>query len=674
LAPRTNIWKAAQICWCAVAVCLLASLAFVPVAGAAVGDPSIDQCFSSTVVASCAQYAPTASAVDVELSPDGGQAYVLGQSPATIRIFDRGADGRLTPRPGADGCYNAAGAGGCTAVGGLAQPGWDLALSPDGTSLYVAAEGSVAHLRRNPATGSLTPAQCYGSGAGCTALTPAAASYAVVVSLDGQDVYTKGENTLRALQRNTTTGALVPEPDAEDCFTETTTAGCTDTYGLAGNAFDMQFSPDGKFLYYPIQLPGGIGFFQRSANGGLTQISGPQGGCITTDGSSSSVGECATIGDGSGAAMTNGWAATLSPSGRYAFLSGSSGTVVFSRDQETGKLSKVFCIAPSVINGCVQRPGSAGMGVEVSPGGTEAMVDGSDIAGLGVYSFNEASGALTQLGSPLGCFGSGPPVGCSLFPGGSNYGKGDWGANGLNFYATAGNGFLNMSVDRAPVCQGRTVTVPSNTSTAIPLSCSDPNGDPLTLQVSRPVTAGALAGIDQAAGTVRYNPFGGYTGPDSFGYTATGRGVASAEASVTINVQSPSSQGPNPGPLTNKVLAKWNPGKKFTTMKSLSVAEVPAGVSVRVACKGKGCPLATKTISVKKAGDQKLTQLFNFAKKVKGHRRTIVSKLRVGTVVEVQVNAADRIGKAVRFSMRKGKAPAVTNLCTPPGSVKSQPC
>lgn len=644
---------------------------------AAAGDPSLEQCFSSTVLAPCTQISPAFQGSDVEVSSDGKQVYVLSISSALIRVFDRGANNSLTPRAGATGCYNPTGSEGCTAAPGLAAS-FDLDLSPDGTSVYVAAGGALVHLQRDPSTGTLTSIGCYGSSGGCTPIAPVGSVYAVVVSKDGQSVYTRGGNTFGAFQRNVSTGTLIPEPDGEDCFSETSTAGCTDTYGLAGNAFEMDFSPDGKFLYYPIQTPGGIGFFQRSANGSLTQISGPQGGCITTNGNSSTTGECATIPDGSGPAMGNAWAATVSPSGGHVFISGSSGTVAFSRNGETGKLTKTDCIAPGVITACKQRKGSSGMGVAVSPNGTRAIVGGGglggDINGIGVYDFDPATGTLTQLPVPLGCFSGSAAAGCSTFPGGSTYGKIAWAPDGLNFYAVATGPLANFVLDYPPTCQDRSLTVPPNTSTAIGLLCSDPNGDPVTLQISRPPTAGLLAGIDQAASSVRYNPFAGFTGPDSFGYQGVARGIASAEATISLDVQSPPVPPASSGAkssLTNAIKASWKPFKTHTTVKSLTVAALTTDLSLRISCKGRGCPFRTKTI-VKKAGTQNLTQLFNFTKKVNGQKRKIVSKLAVGAVVEVQVNAPDRIGKAVRYTMRKGKQPATVTLCTPPGSVKSQ--
>jgi WD40 repeat protein len=504
---------------------------------AAEGDPFLDECFSSAVVAPCTQITPTFTGIDVEVSPDGKHVYLFGRNPASIRLFDRGANNKLTPRAGAGGCYNSAGTDGCTAVPGFAANDvYDFDFAPDGSSIYAATGGSIAHLRRDAATGVLSAQPCYGTGATCTAIAPVGSVHTVLVSKNGQNVYTRGGGTFGVFQRDTGTGALIPEPDGEDCFSETATAGCTDTYGLSGNAFEMDFSPDGKFLYYPIQTPGGIGFFQRSANGTLTQISGPQGGCITTNGSSSVAGECATIPDGSGAAMTNGWAATVSPSGKHVFASSASGTIVFSRGDDDGKLTKVDCIAPGAIAACKQRKGSAGMAVAVSPDGTRAIVGSNDIGGVGVYAFDGSTGALTQLPGTFGCFSGSGAAGCGTFPGGVAYGKVAFAPDGLNFYAAAAGPLANFLLDFAPTCQAQTVSVPYETSAVAPLACSDVNGQAITLEIVQAPTAGVLAAIDQTADTVRYNPFSGFSGSDSFTYRALAAGVASSAAQVTLNV------------------------------------------------------------------------------------------------------------------------------------------
>jgi DNA-binding beta-propeller fold protein YncE len=534
-------------------------------ASAAVGDPSILQCFSRTTVSSCAQTAGLTNVSDVELSPDGKQLYALGREEGSLVIFDVGAGNQLTRRSGPGGCFNATGAEECTASPSLTGNAYDMALSPDGESLYVAAGTSLQHFQRNESN-SLVPVGCYGPlKSGCASLGLITSFSGVVVSRDGQNVYTRGSGTLGAFQRNTGDGKLIPETSGGSCYSEIAFAGCVDSDGLTENSYRLGFSADGKFLYASLGAPGGVAFFKRSEDGSLSQIAGTAGGCITPDGSSGpAAGQCVAAGAGGGA-MEGSWAATLSPSGSYVFVSGPNGTVVFSRNSENGKLTQVSCIAPGALLGCAQRSGSGGMGVAVSPDGRRAIVQGYDVKGAGVYDFDEATGLLSQRPAPLACFAGIPEPatsGCAAFPGGGLFGMAAWTADGLNAFA-ASDSILNLAFDRPPVCQDRAYTVPGNTSTEVGLSCSDPNGDPVTISVSRKPFAGVTGEVNQAGATVRYNPFTDFAGPDSFTYSATAKGLQSAEATVGLTVTKPSTANVTPA----KKKLKCKKGFRKVTVK-----------------------------------------------------------------------------------------------------------
>src|SRR6476620_5748953 len=127
-------------------------------ASAAVGDPSVVQCISGHDIPGCTTSAPDFNGGDLAVSPDGKQLYAVSWLDGSIRIFDRSADNRLTPRQGPTGCYNGTGAGGCTAVFGLGTFTYDFALSADGLSAYVAGNSDIVALRRDPATGNLATA------------------------------------------------------------------------------------------------------------------------------------------------------------------------------------------------------------------------------------------------------------------------------------------------------------------------------------------------------------------------------------------------------------------------------------------------------------------------------------------------------------------------------------
>lgn len=87
-----------------------------------------------------------------------------------------------------------------------------------------------------------------------------------------------------------------------------------------------------------------------------------------------------------------------------------------------------------------------------------------------------------------------------------------------------------------PVCADQNVTVPFQTATRIALSCTDANGNPLTLAIASGPARGAVSAVDQAAKAVTYTPNSGYTGADSFTFTANDGAATSAPATVRITV------------------------------------------------------------------------------------------------------------------------------------------
>ena len=138
-----------------------------------------------------------------------------------------------------------------------------------------------------------------------------------------------------------------------------------------------------------------------------------------------------------------------------------------------------------------------------------------------------------------------------------------------------------------------------------------------------------------------------------------GAGSGSAAGGTETNATTPPppdtpSKSPPPAP---KVSASWKAGKTVTTLRSLKVSGLPKGAKLVVRCKGRGCPLSSKSLSVGSAGPRDLTSLINTTKMVGGKRRTVVAKLRNGAVVTVQVSVPGRAAQVVAFTMRAGKQP-----------------
>jgi len=88
-------------------------------------------------------------------------------------------------------------------------------------------------------------------------------------------------------------------------------------------------------------------------------------------------------------------------------------------------------------------------------------------------------------------------------------------------------------VNHAPVADGQAVTTNEDTPTAITLTASDPDGDPLTYAVVAGPSHGALSGT---VPNLTYTPNPNYNGPDSFTFKANDGTVDSNEATVSITV------------------------------------------------------------------------------------------------------------------------------------------
>jgi Putative metal-binding motif len=105
--------------------------------------------------------------------------------------------------------------------------------------------------------------------------------------------------------------------------------------------------------------------------------------------------------------------------------------------------------------------------------------------------------------------------------------------------------------------------------------------------------------------------------------------------------------------LAAVVSNSWVASRTSTRVVRLRVTDAPAGASVAVSCRGRGCPKA-ETVSADGSGRATLTKLFR-------HR------LRPGARVDVAVTAPNAVGKVVRFTIRRSHLPKTQTLCLPPG-------
>jgi DNA-binding beta-propeller fold protein YncE len=207
--------------------------------------------------AGCTPTPPSEAVVGVEalaVSPDGNDVYAANASFGVLDVFSRNtATGLLTYT----GCVtNEEGPDCATKIPGHALAGGhSLAVSPDGSSLYVAFTGStggggIAAFSRNTSSGALTYLGCFGEGSDCTPVSPVNAlqqDYGVAVSPDGQSVYAASEepNAVAVFARNTSSGALT----YENCIGHDEGCAPTDPLDALNDASAVVVSPGGSSVY-----------------------------------------------------------------------------------------------------------------------------------------------------------------------------------------------------------------------------------------------------------------------------------------------------------------------------------------------------------------------------------------------------------------------------------------
>jgi DNA-binding beta-propeller fold protein YncE len=210
---------------------------------------------------------PTAVAV----TADGRNVYLTSAFFDLVAGFTRDTTtGKLTAIPGEAGCV----AYSSELLDVQCSPGpaiggpFGLAVSPDGRNVYVASgfdvngtdtptDGNgITVLTRDRSTGGISQLQgtagCItvgGTNGQCVAFAALKGSESVVVSPDGQSVYTAAASSQGVVifSRNTTTGALTPLPGNLGCLSVIEER-CTRVRTLDG-ASSIATSPDGQTLY-----------------------------------------------------------------------------------------------------------------------------------------------------------------------------------------------------------------------------------------------------------------------------------------------------------------------------------------------------------------------------------------------------------------------------------------
>ncbi len=467
-----------------------------------------------------------------------------------------------------------------------------LVVSPDGANVYAADEGSSAIdvFSRNLLTGTLTLTGCVGEHAGCQPTTPEKAverPFSVVVSPDGANVYAAsvGSNAIDEFARNASTGALT----YLGCIGQL--SGCTHTPSAeqVTAPLTIVISADGANVY----IAGGaaVTTFSRNAATGLLAFEGCQGNEVPA---------CQTVGPTGSFHAAGGLA--ISPDGHNVYVGAQVGTIsTFTRDTATGALTYDRCLGyfPACPHPSTMFAINEPLSLVVSPDGANLYAGNFNNDVVDVLAREVATGALTYLGcnghfteEPAAC--AAPPEGAEPVPDGplqiavspdgadlyvasdysvSEFSRGSGGAlsyvgctgqvagictatnpseavffqislalspNGASLYS---GDELSHDIDEFgrvtfPICSAISANVAYQTQTPLTLTCSDADGKPVSFSITSSPTHGSLGSVS-ASGQVTYTPAAGFSGPDSFTFTAQNADGTAVAATATITVGQP---------------------------------------------------------------------------------------------------------------------------------------
>lgn len=203
------------------------------------------------------------------------------------------------------------------------------------------------------------------------------------------------------------------------------------------------------------------------------------------------------------------------------------------------------------------------------------------------------------------------------------------------------------------------VSVPALGAPGSPIGMAATASDRLSV----PAISWSFGDGASASGSAVSHAFGS-AGAFSVTVTATDGAGNSTSASRSVVVAAPQPVGPKR--VRSRVRVLWGVRRKRIFLLRMKVLDVPRGGKGELRCKGKRCPYKRFSSKKRRKGDITLFKEIKPRKVIGKKKRSF----RAGQTLQLRITAPGRIGKVIKYRLRKGRIPSGQSLCLPVGAKK----